>query len=95
MARHPKDEKINWGAACLREYSQLSFFLFSLGDTYLRNFFLALQIFAAFFLTLFGLAELFHGAAADTGMRFVAALIAALGLTFLSLIGLNVKKARG
>jgi hypothetical protein len=60
----------------------------------LRNLFLALQIFAAFFLTLFGLAELFHSAAPETGLRFVSALIAALGLTFLSLIGLNVRKAK-
>lgn len=61
----------------------------------MRNFFLALQIFAAFFLTLFGLAELFHSGASDSTLRFVAALMAALGLTFLSLLAMNVKKTRG
>jgi hypothetical protein len=58
----------------------------------LRNIFRALQVFAAFFLTLFGLAELLHSP--DSGMHFIGALLAALGLTFLSLLAVNVKKLR-
>jgi hypothetical protein len=71
----------------------------------LSNIFLALQIFAAFFLTLFGLAELFRSPGTETGLqfivampiaqRFVAALLSSLGMTFLSLITMNVKKMRG
>ena len=59
----------------------------------MRNFFLALQIFAAFFLTVFGLAELFRSP--YTSYQFVFALLASLGLTFLSLLAMNVKKMQG
>jgi hypothetical protein len=56
----------------------------------LRGVFVALQLFAAFFLTLFGLAELFKSS--DSMERLGGALLAAIGMTFLALLAVNVKK---
>ncbi|HSM86433.1 MAG TPA: hypothetical protein VLT16_09795 [Candidatus Limnocylindrales bacterium] len=55
----------------------------------MRNLFLVFQVFAAFFLFLLGLGFLFGRA---TGESFVGAFLAATGLTFLSLLAVNIKK---
>jgi hypothetical protein len=51
---------------------------------------LALQLFGVIFVTLFGLFLLKGN---DPGAGFVGALLAALGLTFLALLYVNLKKA--
>ena len=52
--------------------------------------FAALQLFAAFFLCLYGLGTSF--ASHDASERAVGAFLGAIGLTFLALVAVNVKK---
>jgi hypothetical protein len=52
----------------------------------------ALQLIGAFFLTIFGLGLAFKGATG--GALFVGALIAAVGLSFLALLAINVRTPR-
>jgi hypothetical protein len=55
-----------------------------------RNVFAALQVFAALFATLLGLAMILKSTL--NGVEFVGAFLAAIGLTFLILLGINLKK---
>jgi hypothetical protein len=55
-----------------------------------RNIFAALQVFAALFATILGLAMVFKSTL--NGVEFVGAFLAALGLTFLFLLAVNLKK---
>ena len=52
--------------------------------------FAALQLFAAFFLSLWGLATTFGSH--DASERAVGAFLGAIGLTFLALVAVNLKK---
>jgi hypothetical protein len=64
---------------------------FAIGEFILAAIMLAaLQLFAAFFLTLFGLAQLFD--THDSMQHLVGALLAGFGLTFLSLMALKLRK---
>ncbi|HYX52743.1 MAG TPA: hypothetical protein VE783_04780 [Candidatus Limnocylindrales bacterium] len=56
----------------------------------MRNVFAALQVFAALFATLLGLAMILKSTL--NGVEFVGAFLAAIGLTFLILLGINLKK---
>lgn len=59
----------------------------------MRGFFSALQMFGAFFLTIFGLALAF-GSGSNQGSIFLGAFVGAIGLTFLALLAVNLRKAR-
>lgn len=52
----------------------------------------ALQLIGAFFLAIFGLALAFKGVTG--GALFVGAVIAAVGLSFLALLAINVRSPR-
>ncbi|MGE5321277.1 MAG: hypothetical protein ACM3SW_00335 [Actinomycetota bacterium] len=58
----------------------------------MRGFMTALQLWAAFFLTIFGLALAFHETTG--GALLFGSLLAAVGLTFLALLAINVRKPR-
>lgn len=58
----------------------------------MRGIMAALQLIGAFFLAIFGLALAFKGATG--GALFVGALIAAVGLSFLALLAVNVRGPR-
>jgi hypothetical protein len=53
--------------------------------------FAALQLLAAFFLAILGLAMAFRG---DSAGIWLGSLLAALGLSFLSLLAINLRKPR-
>jgi hypothetical protein len=53
-----------------------------------RGTFAALQLLAAFFLSIFGLAMAFRSA--DTGALLVGSLLGAMGLSFLALLWINL-----
>jgi hypothetical protein len=55
----------------------------------MKNIFRVLQVFAAFFVTLLGLAFLFKN---TDPSALVGAALAATGLTFLTLLAINVKR---
>lgn len=59
-------------------------------EAYMRGFLAALQLLAAFFLAIFGLALAFRGG--DQGAMFIGAMLGALGLSFLALLWINAKK---
>jgi len=56
----------------------------------LRGIFSALQLFAAFFLAIFGLAMAFRSA--DTAAMLIGAFLGGMGLTFLALLAVNLRK---
>jgi len=56
----------------------------------LRGIFSALQLFAAFFLAIFGLAMAFRYA--DTAAMLIGAFLGGMGLTFLALLAVNLRK---
>ena len=56
----------------------------------MRDIFTVLQLFAAIFLAIFGLALAFHGG--DAGPIFVGALLGGVGLTFLLLLFVNLRR---
>ena len=55
----------------------------------MRGTFAALQLLAAFFLALLGLGMVFR--AADSGALFIGALLGAMGLSFLTLLAINLR----
>ena len=61
-------------------------------EAQMRGLFSALQLFAAFFLAILGLALAFRPAS-DQGPMFLGALLGGAGLTYLALISINVRKA--
>jgi len=56
----------------------------------LRGIFSALQLFAAFFLAIFGLAMAFRSA--DTAAMLIGAFLGGMGLTFLALLAVTLRK---
>jgi hypothetical protein len=56
----------------------------------MRGTFAALQLLAAFFMAILGLAMAFRSA--DTGALLIGALLAAMGLSFLTLLAINLRK---
>ncbi|MGZ4829910.1 MAG: hypothetical protein ACXV78_09725 [Candidatus Angelobacter sp.] len=58
----------------------------------MRGILAALQLFGSFFLAIFGLALAFHSGS-DPGPMFVGAFLAGIGLTFLALLAVNLRKA--
>ena len=59
----------------------------------MRGTFAALQLFAAFFLSILGLAMAFRSNS-DQGPIFVGAFLGGTGLTFLALLAVNIRKAK-
>ena len=59
----------------------------------MRGILTALQLFAAFFLAILGLALAFRSGW-DQGPMLVGACLGGIGLTFLTLLAVNVRKAR-
>jgi hypothetical protein len=59
----------------------------------MRGFFSALQLFAAFFLAILGVAMAFRGMT-DYGAMALGAFLGAIGMTFLALLAVNLRKAR-
>ncbi|HEY1938755.1 MAG TPA: hypothetical protein VGJ33_12535 [Candidatus Angelobacter sp.] len=59
----------------------------------MRGTFAALQLFAAFFLAIFGLALAFNSNSAQ-GPILVGAALAAVGLMFLALLAVNIRKPK-
>lgn len=58
----------------------------------MRGTFAALQLFGAFFLAIFGLALAFRSGS-DPGPMFFGAVLGGIGLTFLALLAVNLRKA--
>ncbi len=56
----------------------------------MRAIFVVLQLFAAIFLAIVGLALAFH--ATDTGMLMLGGLLGGIGLTFLLLLFVNLRR---
>jgi hypothetical protein len=56
----------------------------------MRGTFAALQLLAAFFMAILGLAMAFRSA--DSGALFLGSLLGAMGLSFLALLAINLRK---